>query len=256
VALCVEIVCSLDFSSGPILTCRWLRNRSFRSPGFEPTHFGSPGQAPTHAYASDFPSSQAAGESPKRLPSSKRLNSGPRHLHGSCPAIRHHPLGRFPTALGGGENFPRMEGPIWGLRVDLGCQIGSKAGEQIIVGATRRRRGNQRSSVRSGRTWPERRSRYRVLGWPGGPTGSKGHAGRSDPGERRSATNRPWQAKSGGAWRNYRPLTVKVLGATRTTGPAGAITLVSAETRLSRVAGRPRCSNCSRISWMYRGRVA
>ena len=73
-------------------------------------------------------------ESPKRLPSSKRLNSGPRHLDGSYPAIRHHPLGRFPTALGGGESFPGMEGPIWGLRVDLGCQIGSKAGEQIIGG--------------------------------------------------------------------------------------------------------------------------
>jgi diguanylate cyclase (GGDEF)-like protein len=54
-------VCSLDFSSGPIIPCRWLRNRSFRCPGFAPTHFGSPGQAPTHTFASNFPSSQAAG---------------------------------------------------------------------------------------------------------------------------------------------------------------------------------------------------
>ena len=54
----------------------------------------------------------------------------------------------------------------------------------------------------------------------------------------------------------YLPLTVKVFGATRTTGPDGAITLVSAETRLSRVAARPRCSSCSRISWMCRGREA
>jgi hypothetical protein len=57
----VAFDCSLDFSSGPIIPCRWLRNRSFRSPGFAPTHFGSPGQAPTHTFASNFPSSQAAG---------------------------------------------------------------------------------------------------------------------------------------------------------------------------------------------------
>ena len=73
-------------------------------------------------------------ESPQRLPSSKRrMDSGLRTLDGSYPAIRHHPLVRLPTAFGGGESFPRMEGSIWGLRVDLGCQIGSKAGEQIIV---------------------------------------------------------------------------------------------------------------------------
>ena len=35
---------------------------------------------------------------------------------------------------GGRVGFPGMEGPIWGFRVDLGCQIGSKAGEQIIGG--------------------------------------------------------------------------------------------------------------------------
>ena len=54
-------VCRLDFSSGPIIPCRWLRKRSFRSPGFAPTHFGSPGKAPTHTFASNFPPSQAAG---------------------------------------------------------------------------------------------------------------------------------------------------------------------------------------------------
>jgi hypothetical protein len=71
----LAIPCSLDFSSGPVIPCRWLWNRSFRSPVFVPTHFGSPGQAPTHIFASDFPSSQARAESPKRLPSSKRLNT-------------------------------------------------------------------------------------------------------------------------------------------------------------------------------------
>jgi len=35
---------------------------------------------------------------------------------------------------GRGVSFPGMKGSIWGGRVDLGCQIGPKAGKQIIGG--------------------------------------------------------------------------------------------------------------------------
>ena len=54
-------VCSLDIPSHSIMTCRWLWNGPSGSLGLAPPQLGSPGQAPTHPFASDFPSSQAAG---------------------------------------------------------------------------------------------------------------------------------------------------------------------------------------------------